>query len=913
MLRWRWIVRDWRRVAASGLSILLAVTAFVVLTGSAQQSRLDVARTVDANFRSSYDILVRPKGSAAGIEKATSRVRPNYLSGLQGGITIEQADAVARTGGVEVSAPIAMVGQVFQSVDVPVDVTDLVGDSGPVLLRFAATEKSMRGLASTAGPEGYMYVSSGVSLDLSGEDTPVVEQPPGGKAVPVCQDGSRSQREARPFDGKGRWAAQCWDRVSGSAGTRWPQGDGRFVVRIRFSFPVTVAAIDPVAEARLTGLDKAVVTGRYLTAEDRATTGGAQVQVPVITSSRTLVDQIDTVRVERLAPSAVTALRRGLSWDDARAMVLRAPAVSQRVTSITAQQAHEVWLSGEKGGLGPATISPSSLTLASSVSYDQGPAGVLSPRTVTNPAAVWSAFVYTNLPFAPVPMAAADTGYRAIASATGNSRFFSELPSLQGYGTFDPTRLTSFSSLSQVPLETYQSPEVTGADAASTTALRGRALAPDANPAGYVQNPPLVLTTIKALPALVRTSAFTWPADSVVPSAPISAIRVRVAGVTGADAVSRERIRLVAERIATATGLDVDITVGSSPRPTTVVLPATAHGAPQLTVTENWVQKGVSAAIATAIDQKSLALFILILVTTALAVSISANASVRARRAELGMLSCVGWRPRALTWHVLGELVLVGALAGSLGALLALPAGTVFGVPVPASRALLAVPAAILLAFVAGLVPAVRAARATPADAIRPAVTSAGRLRVRLRGPLSMALNYVLRTPARALTAAAALASGVAALTALSGIAVAFRGEVVGTLLGDAVSVQVRGADIVAAAVVTLIGLGSLLDILYLDLREQAARYASLQASGWRDATLTLLVTGQAFLVGAAGSLAGVCLGLGVVAFLAPVTAAVLGVAGAVLGGGVLATCLLAQLPARRLRLLPTAQLLSEE
>lgn len=58
-MRFRRLARDWRRAAATGLSVLLAATAFVVLTGSAQQSRLEVAATVDANYRSSYDILVR--------------------------------------------------------------------------------------------------------------------------------------------------------------------------------------------------------------------------------------------------------------------------------------------------------------------------------------------------------------------------------------------------------------------------------------------------------------------------------------------------------------------------------------------------------------------------------------------------------------------------------------------------------------------------------------------------------------------------------------------------------------------------------------------------------------------------------------------------------------------------------------
>ncbi|MDN5766458.1 MAG: hypothetical protein L0H96_24950 [Humibacillus sp.] len=176
-----------------------------------------------------------------------------------------------------------------------------------------------------------------------------------------------------------------------------------------------------------------------------------------------------------------------------------------------------------------------------------------------------------------------------------------------------------------------------------------------------------------------------------------------------------------------------------------------------------------------------------------------------------------------------------------------------------------------------------------------------------------MAVNYVARTPARAVTGAIALAMGVAALTALTGITVAFQGSVVGTLLGDAVSVQVRGADLVAAGVMTVIGLGCLLDILYLDLREQGARYASLQASGWRDTTLTRLIVGQAALIGTLGAILGAGLGLAAVAVLTPLTAQVVLVGALIAGAGIGLTCLLAVLPARRLRTLPTAQLLAQE
>ena len=57
-------------------------------------------------------------------------------------------------------------------------------------------------------------------------------------------------------------------------------------------------------------------------------------------------------------------------------------------------------------------------------------------------------------------------------------------------------------------------------------------------------------------------------------SAPISAIRVKVADVNGFAPVDRARILAVASAIKKETGLQVDITAGSSPTIVDVDLPA---------------------------------------------------------------------------------------------------------------------------------------------------------------------------------------------------------------------------------------------------------------------------------------------------------------------------------------------------
>src|SRR6185369_1348948 len=139
------------------------------------------------------------------------------------------------------------------------------------------------------------------------------------------------------------------------------------------------------------------------------------------------------------------------------------------------------------------------------------------------------------------------TAFRAVTPVTGQG---GPLDGTSLVGTFDPRRLTGFSDLSRVPMETYEPPGAAGADTRTRDLLGGRAFVPDGNPAGYLASPPLLLTTLAAAPRLLGHAPSA--------GAPISAIRVRVAGVHGFSPASRERVRLVAERIAAGTGLDVD-------------------------------------------------------------------------------------------------------------------------------------------------------------------------------------------------------------------------------------------------------------------------------------------------------------------------------------------------------------------
>src|SRR5262252_4057970 len=90
------------RTVALLAGMLLATTAFTVLTAASRTSQLRTVGTVSANFRPAYDILVRPRGSRTALEQQTGTVQPNFLSGIYGGITMAQYQEIQQVPGVQV-------------------------------------------------------------------------------------------------------------------------------------------------------------------------------------------------------------------------------------------------------------------------------------------------------------------------------------------------------------------------------------------------------------------------------------------------------------------------------------------------------------------------------------------------------------------------------------------------------------------------------------------------------------------------------------------------------------------------------------------------------------------------------------------------------------------------------------------
>lgn len=897
-------------------TLLLSVLSFLVLGASAKTSQVKTTGTV-LGAPAAYDLIVRPPASITAQERTTSLVRANYLSGVYGGITLTQWHTIQRSAGVQTAAPIAMIGQVFEQAFVPVDLTAYVDKKTTTVLRFTSTDHSRAGTASTPGPNGYLMVGPKVTMK---QDSSIIQQI-GDRQVKWCPEldyGDYSQHG--PLAPDNQLATTCTDITAGETHlptdtiNPWPHGTGHYAAYVPVTIPVTVAAIDPASEQALVGLDTAITKGKNLTGQkildDQLHNESA---IPVLSATHLDVNDDLTVDVSRLDAPSVTKLQAGdLTARQHIDLVRSAPAERVTTATLTAAQAHATWLNEtnadrQAGHIAVAIVRPAG------VSYTGSTTTGLRATAASVPQDAWRNQTYYSEAWVNLPPAIATSTYRTatIMNSIPSDGTGAHTVQLNVVGQFDPTKVKSKDGMSGLPMPPYETPTATAADATTRALVAGGTLKPDNNPLGYLQQAPTLLTSLDVLPELLTARAFQLSANANV-DAPISAIRVKVAGGQDGTEQAAARVKLVAQHVHDATGLDVQVIKGASPKPVTVALPATVKGEKDLTIVEPWTKLDVATTIVAALDRKTLVLLVLVLVSSALAVAISAHAAVRARRVELGVLACIGWRRSTLIRSVLAEFFLIGLAAGVIGSLAALLVAHLSDITIPTWWILAAVPATVVMTLAAATMPAIRAGRSTPIAVVHDAPATARRP-IRVTGIATMAFSSAQRTPGRVLAAAASLAMGVASLALIYGITEAFRGAVVGTVMGDVVAVQVKTTDLLAALVLALVGLVSLGNVLFLDVREQAAHYASLRATGWSDRSLASLITWQAVVIGIVGSLAGAAIALAGLAAMSALTTTTVLTTLLIATLGVGAAALVSLIPAGSLRRLPTARLLAGE
>lgn len=897
------------RALAVFAGIAAAAMAFALLTSETASSNLTVTRTVRQNFRAAYDILVRPRGSVTSFERRHHLVADGFLSSLFGGISMAQYHQIASLRGVSLAAPVANVGYFLVTTQVFVPFPRSVAMNRASVYRVGLSWDVHHGLASYPGQTNYVYYTpkpirvtgayTGLQTVPGGRSTNVCGQfynsKPVSGAVTIPRIGAGVKHPYRPqppgfyCDSARPSFAQSMRNYSGT-GSIFERA-GRPGVEVIFNFPVLVAGVDPNAEERLVGLGHAVTSGRYLQegaglSKPEPTPGLTNQRplsryYPVIASVDTFLDEAAKITVSRLDLPKSARLATLLGSSHAYASVTAASRGrtlgSEAVSPTTAWRA---LLPSFNGSIA------SSLSVGywrvSSARYApvRAARATVRPKVVANNPRVWSD--NSNEPSTSggslAPPGSADTWYRSLRIFGGSGAimahpadtFLTPMPRL--VGVFNPARLEGFSPLSRVPLQTFYPPQATAGSPASRRLLGNAALGPTMNLGGYLAQPPLLLTTLQGAIALddghgeaytvrykggsIRVQAY----RGASPRAPISTVEVRVAGVHGPTPLSLARIRLVAEQIANRTGLQVTITAGSSPTDVGVRLARGRFGTPALDLSQQWSLEGVDSGIIEAQNTKDLAVLVLVALTCVLFLAATTYSGIRERRLEIATLEALGWPVVAVWQLIVGEAAQVSLLAG-LVVTAAAAALTAAGLLLDQTLVLLLLtPVAVLLAVASATVAVLLALRGTPLRSMASA-TMPGGSRLRARSLAGVARAQLLQNYGRSLLAVTALGLAVAVATSLLGVDIAFSGAVAHDVLGNAVAIYVRGADLATVALVALIGAACVADVVFSGIRERRVELATLAATGWSEQDFARLTMLEGVTLGFTGSLIGATVG----------------------------------------------------
>lgn len=437
--------RNKERLILLILGVLIISTGLSYLVGITQATNGTITNELQKRWKSSYHIVVRPPGSRS-VTEDKKLLEPNYLSGLEGGITLEQYEKIKSMDNIDVAAPIAMMGYVYNSVQL-----DRLNITEPGVYRLKVTEKTNTGV-DTNSTTSNVYFTVG-KWELKGS----------GKEYGIAQ-----------FDG-----------------------------RLGFGTEEMLAGIDPESESSLVGINQAMVEGknsRFFTDVDKTTEenvdGLTDFHIPVIVSNQEFVDGKIIYSVEKLnlpfEPSEQAAIMEKVKQNGGQKYLEEMDGKVVEKREFTTKEAHKKIMKQLSEGFhdGNDTFHW--------MAYKPSP---VSYRPVTSPFPERWPFSYEIQPYelpkdSPLSV---DHSYRPVNLFSEDSSEWKRLK-LDFKGIFDPSKLSiSKDPLTELPMETYFPSKAQWViDKENQPVNPPTEMKPLNNPYGFLTKPPLILTTIDA-------------------------------------------------------------------------------------------------------------------------------------------------------------------------------------------------------------------------------------------------------------------------------------------------------------------------------------------------------------------------------------------------------------------------------
>src|SRR5690625_1645829 len=735
MIRFIW-QNWWRRKERF---ILLILGAFILsagltyLIGLSETNKGTIVDTLQQEWSASYDIVVRPEGSRS-VTEDKNLLEPNYLSGLHGGISMDQYVTIKNIQGIEVAAPIAMIGYGFHNV------------------RIAEAELSEPGIYRKTSKR---LVNNG--MDILEEDSVYY--------FPYGVD----------------W--DYYNKIGYGAGAPSLEVDA-------YSIPL-LAGIDPVEEAKLVGLDQAIVSlgsSRYCNASDNTyyNKAGDYLEIPIIVNNQAFIDIENIVSFDRLdlpiSRETAEDVMESVKEKGGAAYLDGFDGINSETFTFIGEEVFHQFISEMTGvdwetGEIEEDVSKTDESLEESIIYIPYKPSPLNYQAVKSPFSDRWPFAYQVVPI--------QNGEESIFEGEETYRdpqlHFEDNPALSPrvkanwIGFYDAGNLNiSLDPKSELPMETYRpaSAELV-IDHEGEPLNPPKQLKPTDEAFDFLTEPPAMLTTLEA-------------AAEILGDEPISALRIKVAGVADLSDESQEILERIAGEIEEKTGLITDITLGSSPQLALSYVPGINEGTATGWLQQPWVNIGSSISIFREVKLGFAGLVASVIAVAVVYVWSSGIISLLARRKEFAVLLSVGWRPGQLSRLLFLESLIVVVFVAMISWLLL---GLVYmsgAATLPLWRFFLTGFFGFIVYLLGAILPAILARRISPYEAMQTGeITKTSRRILGTRGILSMAFNNYMGKWKRSFLSVFSISLPKALLALFLYITFRLKGFIINILLGE--------------------------------------------------------------------------------------------------------------------------------
>jgi hypothetical protein len=762
------------------VGILILSIGLSYLVGITQANNGTIVDELQKRWKSSYDIVVRPQGSRS-VTEDLNLLEPNYLSGLSGGISMEQYKKIKQMDDIEIAAPIAMVGYLFNDVKL-----DQISVTEPGVYRLKTIETNNDGIGD-AKDEGAFYFTVG------------------------------------------GWEPE---------GTGKEYGTGRFDGDLKYGSNILLAGIDPDAEAKLVGLDQAIIdnsNSRYFSREDAAEEivldedlDIKDTTIPVIISNKEYSDSKISFVVEKLDIPFQKLDEQKESMENVKKnggetyLSKQKGTVIEKHTFTTIQAQKEI----------VKTIMNNQSTLSNSSNFVALKPSPVEYRPIDSPFKDRWSFSYEITPYT-LPkdsLIKVDQAYREVNMFGDNFKDWLRVR-LNPVGVFDPTKINiSKDPLTELPMETYFPAKAQLVmDADEKPVNPPRTMKPANNPYGFLTKPPTMLTTLDTAAKLLKDK-------------PIASIRVKVKGVKNLNKDSEKLLKQVADQIEKETGLITDITLGSSPQPALTHVPGIEGRMGIGWLEQPWIKLGSSISIfkETKVGASS---FIVAVILVAIVYVFSSNLLMMyARKKEFAVLLSLGWRPNQLSKLLFIESVILGSIVSVISWIILGYIYLTNDIDTSTGRIVLIGIFGLLIYLLGTLIPAILVQKIKPYDSMKAGEISKGKRYFKSQTPIGISVNYMITRWKRSVLSIISMALPSAMLIFFIFVTFRLKGVMYATWLGQYVAVEIGPMHYLAMGIAMAIAILTTLEIIWQNVVERQPEFAVLKALGWRDGTIRKII-----------------------------------------------------------------------